>query len=160
MGRVADRYWTKLPWDLMARDDHFKNLEGADVIKDAKTILAEFDDIAVFVIFSAFEAIVRDRVLNEVAAEANLVQHPALVRAIASLKDNIEEGSFYNNVLELYKSVDHNLVEQINQIRQYRNWVAHGRRPGKVPTNVTPRVAHDRMQEFLALIRRGSDASP
>jgi hypothetical protein len=160
MSRVADRYWTDLPWALMEKDEHFKTVERADVIKDAGKVLAEIDDIAVFVIFSVFEAIVRDHVLKEVAAEVIEIKHPALVKAAANFKVGLEEGSFYNNVLDLYKSVDHDLVEQVNQVRQYRNWVAHGRRPERVPTNVTPRVAHDRMQEFLALIRHGPDASP
>jgi hypothetical protein len=36
----------------------------------------------------------------------------------------------------------------VDQVRDYRNWVAHGRR--EVPTNnITPRIAYDRLAAFL-----------
>jgi hypothetical protein len=152
MRRVADRYWLGLPWSEMERDENFRALESEDVINSADMVLAEFDDIAVFVLFSVFEAIVRDHVLNELTEEVALVKHPALAKAAKALKGNIEEGSFYNNVLDLYKDVNHNLVEHVNQVRTYRNWVAHGRRRERKRTNVTPRTAIDCLREFLVLI--------
>ena len=136
----------------MGRDENFKTLEGEDVVKDAAAVLAEFDDVAVFVLFSVFEAIVRDHVMNEVIAETAIIKHPALAKAARSLKGNIEEGSFYNNVLDLYKDVNHDLVEEVNRVRNYRNWVAHGRRPDKKRPNVSPVTAVDCLRRFLVLI--------
>jgi hypothetical protein len=37
----------------------------------------------------------------------------------------VGEGSFFA-VLQSYKGPDDNLIEQVNQVRRYRNWVAHG----------------------------------
>ncbi len=45
----------------------------------------------------------------------------------------IEHGSFHW-VLEVFKPYGAGLVEEVNQVRKYRNWVAHGRRPkGRMP---------------------------
>lgn len=150
--RIGDRYWPALPWAEMEKDENFKALEGEDVVKDADAVLGEFDDVAVFVLFSVFEAIVRDHVMAEVVSEAVTIRHPALAKAAQGLKDGIEEGSFYNNVLNLYKDLDHDMVEHVSQVRICRNWVAHGRKPDKRPSTVTPKVAYDRLGEFLAFI--------
>ena len=152
MSRIGRLYWDKLPWDEMRKDDHFKMLDGLDVQTDADAALAEFDDLAVFVIFSIFEAIVRDHVANDVEAEVRGLKHVALQRAASRMKQNIEEGGFSDNVLDLFKKVDHNLVEKVNQVRRYRNWVAHGRRTDKRPIEIDPKEAYERLSAFLTLI--------
>src|SRR4051812_447700 len=152
MSRMGRLYWNRLPWDEMGRDDHFRMLEGVDVQRDADAVLAEFDDLAIFVIFSVFEAIVRDRVANDVEAEVTGLRHVALQRAASRMMQNIEEGSFYHNVLDLYKKLDHDLVEEVSQVRRYRNWVAHGRRKDRKPFETDPREAFGRLNAFLALI--------
>ena len=43
---------------------------------------------------------------------------------------------------------DANLIEEVNQVRRYRNWVAHGRRTPQ-PAAVTPATAYDRLKRFL-----------
>jgi hypothetical protein len=69
----------------------------------------------------------------------------------STTQKTLREGSFFR-VLEAYKGpVDVKLVEQINQVRKYRNWVAHGRR-GKPDANVEPRDAYDRLQAFLTAL--------
>jgi hypothetical protein len=68
-----------------------------------------------------------------------------------------EEGSFYNNVLDLFKrsgnepesSAANFFVEEVSQVRRYRNWVAHGRRPEKKPFMLVPKDAFDRLMAFL-----------
>jgi hypothetical protein len=156
MRRVAARYWEQLPWEEMGKDDHFKTLAGPVIVGDADAVLQEFDDLAVFVIFSVFEAIVRDHALNAMEPEAALIKNVALQHAAREMRDKLMEGGFYNNVLAIWKQQDPNLVEQINQVRQYRNWVAHGRRPDKKPASVDPKTAYDRLQQFLTLIGHGT----
>ena len=60
-------------------------------------------------------------------------------------------------MLEPYKSAaGAGLVEEVNQVRRYRNWVAHGRRDDLRPKdNVEPREAYDRLTRFLAALRGG-----
>lgn len=60
---------------------------------------------------------------------------------------NIEQSSIFR-VLDVFKAQDANLVEEINQVRQYRNWVAHGRR-GESPAFVDPETAYRRLKRFL-----------
>lgn len=98
-------------------------------------------------LFSVFEAIVRERALADVAAELPTVRHAALQHAVRTLNEALEHGSFYK-VTEAYKSLDADLIEQVNQVRRYRNWVAHGRR-GKPENAVDPNAAYARLQRFL-----------
>lgn len=152
MERLARRYWNDMPWHKLERDEYFQDLERHKIGPMAIGILAELEDIAVFVLFSAFEAQVRQHVLNDVGEEVAGLRHPALKKAASRMVENIEEGSFYLNVLDLFKDLDHNLIEAVSQVRKYRNWVAHGRRPGEKPLAITPNVAFERLERFLRLI--------
>ena len=64
-----------------------------------------------------------------------------------ALNEALEHGSFYK-VTEAYKSLDPDLSEQVNKVRKYRNWVAHGRR-GEPQNAVDPKTAYDRLKRFL-----------
>jgi hypothetical protein len=63
MSRLGRDYWGGMPWDEMEKDESFRNLEGLAVEQRAEEVLLEIDDIAIFVLFSVFEASVRDHVL-------------------------------------------------------------------------------------------------
>ncbi|HEV3436070.1 MAG TPA: hypothetical protein VG122_01850 [Gemmata sp.] len=101
-----------------------------------------------------FESLVRDRVLTILDAALPPTVDPVLLRALESARDGIVEGSFFR-VLEAHKrsgdSPHNDLIEQVNQVRKYRNWVAHGRR-GKQPDVVAPRAAYERLRAFLTLL--------
>ncbi len=149
MGRLGSKYWQSLPWDgPMGRDNRLRPLEATEIAEKAKAVLQDLEDLGVLVLFSVFESIVRNRALADVAAESHSLSHPALLHAVKALSDAIENGSV-SKVLEAYKGLDANLVEEVNQMRRYRNWVAHGRR-GKQPDAVTPETARDRLGRFLA----------
>jgi hypothetical protein len=79
-----------------------------------------------------------------------------LKEAAADALRGVEEGSFYRQVLSPLKEqnrVSGDLVTQVDQVRAYRNWVAHGRRDRDAGmNNVTPRMAYDRLREFLAVL--------
>ena len=108
--------------------------------------LDELDDLAVLVLISAFESMVRIRVLTEVRNEESAIRHSVLIEAVQEAIQRVEEGSFYW-VIKPFKRLDHDLVEEVNKVRQYRNWVAHGRRGSKPPT-VEPRIAYARLSRF------------
>jgi hypothetical protein len=66
------------------------------------------------------------------------------------LKEAIANGSFAK-VTTAFKSMDTDLTAQVNQVRKFRNWVAHGRR--EVPeNNTTPQDAFDRLGRYLELL--------
>ena len=148
MGRLGGKYWDVLPWDgRLGRDDSFRLLEASQVEEKSHAVLDDLDDLCVLLLFSVFEATVRERVLADMADELPTFRHPALVQAIKALNDTVEHGSFYR-VLDAYKGLDANLIEELNQVRRYRNWVAHGRR-GMQPDSVTPDDAYERLKRFL-----------
>lgn len=149
--RIGAVYWERMPWDgAMAKDERFKTVDGVDITREADLVLGEFDDLAVFVMFSVFEANLRDFVLREMAPEAAQLSHVALKRAVEEATQRVEEGSLYTNVLRIWTKSNADQVEMVNQIRRYRNWVAHGRRPDKKPeAAVEPVGALQRLQGFL-----------
>jgi len=152
--RIGDKYWDQMPWDGdMGRDESFKTLEGVDITREARSVLDEFDDLAVFVIFSVFEANLRDFALRDMAPQASGITHQALRYAVDKAILNVEEGSLYNNVLRPWGTQHAGITEMVNQIRKYPNWVAHGRRPDKKPdAAVEPVAALQRLQQFLDTI--------
>lgn len=148
MRRLAERYWDELPWEgRLGRDDLFRSLDNKDLIAEADVGLGELNDLAVLLLFSVFEAQVRQFVHDQVQAEAASLRHPALVQAAEETVQRIDEGSFFR-VLEAYKIADADVVEQVNQVRRYRNWVAHGRR-GASPITLDPPEAIRRLRLFL-----------
>ncbi len=148
LGRLARRHWEALPWEGdLGRDDHFRSLNGEIIQRDSDFCLEHLPDLAVVVLFSMFEGTVRENVLEELRSETPAVLHRVLKQALEEAKQNTRDGSFCR-VLEPYKEINAELVELVNQVRRYRNWVAHGRR-GEPPDGVTPSKAHERLTRFL-----------
>jgi hypothetical protein len=106
-------------------------------------------------LFSVFEAVVRARVLSEIKNERAKLRHRHVLTILENALDGIENGSF-SRVLELFKLPEDHLVESVNQVRRYRNWVAHGKRSSR-PESVTPALAYQRLSRFL---ERLGDTSP
>lgn len=150
MGRLGEKHWNNLPWDGdLGRDNHLQELTSAEILDNSQTVLDDLDDLCVLLLFSVFEATVRERVLAKVEAELPSLSHVAIKHAIDEMKEDIEHGSFFK-VLEPYKTLDANLIEEVNQVRRYRNWVAHGRRMEQ-PAVVNPTTTYDRLKRFLDL---------
>jgi len=161
-------HWNDLPWgsetewvERLERDNVLRHAAALDMAAGARLVRNELDDLAVLLLFSVFEATVRELVEEQVEPEISALRHPALVKAGKDVRRAIEEGSFFQ-LLEPYKSSMHvDLVEQVNQVRRFRNWVAHGRRPEMNPGAVVePREAYERLKAFLAVIQPASATSP
>jgi hypothetical protein len=151
--RLASAHWLELPWEgPLGRDDRFKGLDRKKLEEETQATLAQMDDLAVLVLFSVFESRVRERLAGELRREVSekSVSHAVLLQAVDDLIQQVEDGSFFK-VLAPYKSLDHNLVEEVNQVRRYRNWIAHGKR-GKKPDAVDPRSAYERLDRFWRAI--------
>ena len=148
LARLGEKHWNNLPWDGdLGRDNHLQNLTSAEILSDAQTVFDDLDDLCVLLLFSVFESAIRAKVLAEVEAELPPLRHVAIKRALDEMKEGIEHGSFFK-VLEPYKDLDADLIEEVNQVRRYRNWVAHGRR-SEQPAVVNPTTAYDRLKRFL-----------
>jgi hypothetical protein len=153
MQRIGQRYWESIPWEtaVIGRDDEFRILEASLIEAETKKSLAPIDDLAVVVLFSVFEAVVRSYLVKQIRPEADRLSDPILKQAADEAIRGVEEGSFYRRVLEPLKEqgrVPADLVTQVDQVRDYRNWVAHGGR-GRAKNNVDPRSAYERLGAFL-----------
>jgi hypothetical protein len=157
MQRLGERYWDRLPWDgPRGKDDRFRDLDGEMVAGAAQLGLSQLDDLAVVVLFSVFESLVRKHVLDEMRNEVTTITHRSLLFAVMEAMHKVEEGSFFH-VLEPFKDRHADLVEEVHQVRRYRNWVAHGKKD--LPSeNVRPDTAYLRLQRFLAVLTPSGSA--
>src|SRR5207245_11495258 len=121
----------------------FSTLEASDIVAKTAVSLKPIDDLAVVVLFSVFESLVRTYLIELIRPQAGTITDPILKEAVNDAIQGVSEGSFYRRVLEPLKSKDRvpvDLITQVDQVRDYRNWVAHGRR--EAPTNnVTAEMA-------------------
>jgi hypothetical protein len=148
MARLGGKHWVDLPWaGKLGRDGVLQDLEASEVEEMSRMVLGDLEDLGVLLLFSVFEATVRQKALADIASELPQMNHPAIKQAMKSLKESVEHGSFYR-VLESYKGLDSDLIEEVNQVRRYRNWVAHGRH-GEQPDSVTPVAAYKRLKRFI-----------
>jgi hypothetical protein len=152
--RLGRKHWDSFPDESpLWRDDSFRSLDSEAIIRDSDLGLEHLDDFAVMVFFSVFESIVRDRVIKQAEQERGEIRQELLIGLINTTLHDLRKKSFYR-VLGVFKTMDVALVEQVNQVRRYRNWVAHGRRTTR-PDAVDPATAYNRLKRFLDGMIRG-----
>ena len=135
---------------VLDRDNRLRHRSAAELRDMSQTILDDLNDLAVLVLFSVFEATVRARAGADVDREMALITHVAVKQAVKELKEAIASGSFAK-VTAAFQKIDNDLTAQVNQVRKFRNWVAHGRRDAP-ENNVTPEDAFDRLARYLDLL--------
>lgn len=145
-GRCDRPEWAK----VLSRDNRLRDRTAADLQDTAQTILEDLDDLAVLVLFSVFEATVRALAEADLDRETALITHVAVKQAVKDLKEAMASGSFAK-VTAAFQKLDDDLTAQVNQVRKFRNWVAHGRRDAP-ENNVTPEGAFQRLGRYLDLM--------
>jgi hypothetical protein len=147
-GRIGQKYWDGLAWDgPLGRDDKLKSLESGVIVEEFRFCVAHLDDFAILVLFSAFESAVREQVLSMIENERSQSDRPLVARILDEARQETKRGRILR-VLGFFKNQDAGLVEKVNQVRRYRNWVAHGRRTIR-PAAVDPTEAYERLKEFI-----------
>ena len=123
MQRIGRKYWPLIPWEddpPIGRDDTFRNLEPREIEKATAASLAPIDDLAVVVLFSVFESLVREYLVESIEPEAAKLTDPILIEAAEDAIRGVREGSFYVRVLEPLKAqgrVSADLVTQVNRVQ-------------------------------------------
>jgi hypothetical protein len=152
MHRLGAKHWLEFPWMddnfSLVKDDEFRMLESTHITQPSKNALEPLADLAIVVMFSVFEAVVRESIVQQIGPESAQLRHQSLRDAAEEVTQKISVGSFFH-VLSPFRTLDPDLTEEIDQVREYRNWVAHGHRT-KLKNAVTPEVAHDRLARFLS----------
>jgi hypothetical protein len=152
-GRIGRKHWNDLPWDgALGRDDQLKTLDAGDITDRTDFSLEHLDDFAILVLFSAFESVVREQVLTMIEEERKRQARFLVVRILDEAREESKRGRVLR-LLGFFKNHDAGLVEEVNQVRRYRNWVAHGRRT-KPPAAVDPETTYDRLTRFLDLLNK------
>jgi len=119
--------------------------EARQLIDAART---ELEDLTILSLFAVFEASVVDHLV------ANTTRIKSLTSDVFSAK--VCEYAFekperwkLEDILDFFKStIPSDIVGNVKQIYQYRNWVAHGKTRPK-PISLDPRTAHTRLSDFL-----------
>jgi len=102
MARLGEKHWNDLPWDgALSRDNFLRHLSSAEILNGSQTVLDDLDDLCVLLLFSVFEATIRERVLAEVEAELPPLRHVAIKRALDEMKEGIEHGAPSNLPLSI-----------------------------------------------------------
>jgi hypothetical protein len=118
VARLGETYWADLPWAGKLDDDpYFKDLESAQVERMSKDVLESLDNLAILVLFSAFEAMVRERVIAAVEAEIPVVRHSFSLRAVKDMNASLKKGNF-ENVLGYCKEIDATVFQNVIGVTQ------------------------------------------
>jgi hypothetical protein len=150
--RLGEKYWDDLPWDgMMGRDNRLRDIESDKLLRNTQRAQEHIDDLAIVLMFSAFEGLVRNHAANQVQLAAAPLLHPILIAAGKEATRSVLRGPFWY-VLDAYAKGGHaGLADQVRRIRKYRNWVSHGRR-GKPQPTIVPRIVYEQLRAFLVLI--------
>ena len=156
MKRLGSHHWTdpSLLYSSIWDDERFKQVEAADIERETIRALQPLEDLGILVMFAVFEANVRDHLGKVVAPLVEKLEHPILMDAAVRALDGIRQGSFANKVptpLQAQNRITPEISDKVKQVRDYRNWIAHGRREPKPSAiiNLTVDEAYDRLKGFL-----------
>jgi hypothetical protein len=123
------------------------NVALADAAKQAA-------DLAILALFATFERFVIEHLqtANRLLASGYPRQYSS--KLAEKFESEVEYWRF-GEILNLFKGeVDPDLIGQVKQIKQYRDWIAH-RNPGKpTPMQATPETAFDVLTRTIEQIRQ------
>ncbi|MCD4656974.1 MAG: hypothetical protein K8S87_05460 [Planctomycetes bacterium] len=108
------------------------------------------DDLIVLSLFATYERELRAEI-KAIVNHINDYPHKKLGKKIlAHTMKEIEYWSFAD-ILDMFKfSVDKETRGKLKQIADYRNWVAHGKSPKKLPAAKTePKTTFEAIMEFI-----------
>ncbi len=159
MRRLGTHHWKNLSQKDTSiwRDDRFKEVEAKDIQEETDRAIKPLEDLGVLVLFSVFEAAVRDYLEGIIRPLTGNLGHPILEYAAEGVLEGIKQGSFANEVLtplQKQSRITAQLSDKVKQVRDYRNWIAHGKREPRDPriVNLTAKETFDRLQEFLVTL--------
>jgi hypothetical protein len=156
MRRLGTHHWgdESLQNASIWSDERFKEVEARDIERETDLALAPLEDLGVLVLFSVFEAAVRDHLEGIIRPMTGSLGHPILEHAAEKVLEGIKQGSFANQVLTPLQEqgrITPQLSDKVKQVRDYRNWIAHGKRDPREPSviNLDAKEAFERLKEFL-----------
>jgi hypothetical protein len=119
-----------------------KGTLSSDEVRKTQNMI---EDLFVVEVFSCFERFLRDSIKNCLHFEFCFFGKQEIINHIEYLK--IED---ILNALKKESIIDPNSIGYVKQLKQYRDWVAHGRNPQKPPPIKT--VDFDKVFEIIETI--------
>ncbi len=149
--RVTARVLDKDPRNIITN----RHVFYAQPVNQAKEQLEEakerLDDLVVLAFAATFERALRDY-LKQLGT--NLITPGDALNDLvrAAVQDDVEFWKNSERLIEVFKPrASPNLIGQVKQIMDFRNWVAHGRRTDRpAPSNVVPQFAYRTLSDFLS----------
>jgi hypothetical protein len=107
----------------------------------------ELDDLFVMAMTASFEA----RLKEFLGSRANITAGPYKAKIEKWLFGQIESAPLYK-IGDVFKPpVTKRMIDDVEAIRKYRNWVAHGRMANRRPSKtVVPSLAYNALTSFMA----------
>jgi hypothetical protein len=110
-------------------------------------------DLAILALFATFERFVIEHLqtANRLLAAGYPLQYST--KLAEKFESEVEYWRFVE-ILDLFKGeVDPDLIGQVKQIKQYRDWIAHQNPNKPTPTQATPETAFDVLTKMIEQIR-------
>ncbi|HLC16679.1 MAG TPA: hypothetical protein VJL89_10685 [Thermodesulfovibrionia bacterium] len=108
----------------------------------------EADNFVILSLWTMFERIILEDVQLQIEHLSD--SSPAVLKSICNKVNNEIEYWRMNDILDLFKGiVDKNLLGNVKQVKEYRDWVAHRNERKVKPPNIMPFDAYDRLSKVL-----------
>lgn len=136
----------------------FSSLSDAEAVQQLERSGAEIDDLTVLALVSFFEQLLLAYV-RELAEQITAEQTEPVPGVLAEYAFKNAERWRFKEILKLFGSVaDASVLEKVEKLYDYRNWVAHGKHKLK-PVTTDPFDAYGALSLFLKQIGYGSSPS-
>ena len=93
MKRLAEKWNTAELQAVVSRDNRLRDRAAGELMDRANATLEDLNDLAVLLMFSVFEATVRDHAKADVDRETASIQHPAVLRLSRISKTRSRTGA-------------------------------------------------------------------
>lgn len=133
----------------------FEDKQLSEVLPLTASADKELSDLIVLALFAGFERQLRDEILNKSSKLQEVVPTALGERLDVLAKKEIERWRT-DEIIDLFDfAVDGNIRGRMKQILEYRNWIAHGKNPDKLPSAKTtePKTTYDTILDFITQIK-------
>jgi len=136
-----------------------KELEWQPIDKAQDTLrraLEELDDLVVLALFAGFEAWLLQEISEVLCAKGEPIT--AFSQEVFAYARSALQRESLAKLLDVYKTImPAKTVDQVKEIKRYRDWVAHGKRKPR-PLAITPKEAYERLNEFITQTQKAKGA--
>ena len=146
--KVTSRSIIKPGDDRLHRNTLFWGEQKDEMLKTIYSVEIELDDIMILSLFASFERELRTSIQNIIDSNSKKTC-PIVSRFIEMASESVERWTI-KEIIDAFDSVvDGELRSIVKQIYDYRNWVAHGKNPNKLPPIKTdPKTVFFNLQDF------------